>query len=329
MTSDKIKLYNTAAMTTAATLFPNIIGQDAAKRKMAFFIRGYEKTLVAPHLLLTAPKGTGKTLLAKAFARCLLDSETLKPKSFLELNCATIKNLRQFVEQIMNVHMNNNDITILFDECSELPKDVTMALLTILNPNKENMNEFSYEGYNFTIDFKRITFLFATTEPQDLFHALIDRLERVDLIDYTYEELAQILHLNLEHIKFPKDIFNRDILHHIAPTLRGNARAAQKMSKHIISYCEAKGISSFGEKDWLNLKKVLDILPFGMTNMEMKLLEVLKRDGMLRLYNLAAKMQMTRSAVQNGVEVYLQKLNLIEVTQNGRRLTDEGKEIFT
>jgi len=37
---------------------------------------------------------------------------------------------------------------------------------------------------------------------------------------------------------------------------------------------------------------------------------------------------MTRSAIQNGIEVYLQKLNLIEVTQNGRRLTDEGKDIF-
>ena len=51
-------------------------------------------------------------------------------------------------------------------------------------------------------------------------------------------------------------------------------------------------------------------------------------DAIHLVYNLAAKMQMTRSAIQNGIEVYLQKLNLIEVTQNGRRLTDEGKDIF-
>ena len=74
--------------------------------------------------------------------------------------------------------------------------------------------------------------------------------------------------------------------------------------------------------------KILDVLPFGMTKIELRLLETLKRDGMLRLYNLAAKMQMTRSAIMNGIEVYLQKLNLIEVTQNGRRLTKDGEKLF-
>ena len=144
--------------TTTTTLFNNIIGQDAAKRKLSFFIDGYEKKGHIPHVLFTAPKGTGKTLLAKELARNLLDPDTLKPKAFLELNCATIRNLKQFVEQIMNVYMSNNDITILFDECSELPKDVTMALLTILNPNKNNRNTFDYEGYSFVVDFKKVSF---------------------------------------------------------------------------------------------------------------------------------------------------------------------------
>ena len=71
--------------TTAANMFNNIIGQDAAKRKLSFFIQSYETKGHIPHVLFTAPKGTGKTMLAKELGRNLLDPDTLKPKAFLEL----------------------------------------------------------------------------------------------------------------------------------------------------------------------------------------------------------------------------------------------------
>ena len=73
-------------------LWPDIVGQDKAKRKLTFFNRGYNATRIIPHLMFIAPKGCGKTTLAKAMGRNLKSSEG-KTKTFFELNFSTIKNV--------------------------------------------------------------------------------------------------------------------------------------------------------------------------------------------------------------------------------------------
>ena len=311
-------------MTTTSNLFPTVIGQYPAKRKFEFYIKAFEKTGIVPNIMLTAPKGAGKTMLARAFARNLILPNTMQPKKYIELNCSTIKNLRQFVEMIMMPYMQNEEATILFDEGHMLPKDVTMALLTITNPNKHNSNTFSYEGADIEIDFKKLTFLFATTEPQEVFHALIDRMERIDLDDYSYDELGQILLLNTEKIKFSGDIVSK----HIAPALRGNGRAAQKMATNIKSYVSQNKTKTFKLSDWNELCRILDIMPHGLNKIELRYLRTLHREGTVRLYNLAAKLQMTRSAIQSDAEIYLQKLNFIDVSTHGRALSNDAKLMF-
>ena len=311
-------------MATTSNLFPNIIGQYPTKRKFEFYIRAFERTGIVPNIMLTAPKGAGKTLMARAFARNLILPATIEPKRYIEINSATIKNLRQFVDMIMIPHMMNTEATFLFDECHMIPKDVTIALLTITNPNKENFNTFSYDGQDIEIDFRKLTFLFATTEPQEVFHALIDRMERIDLDDYSYEELGQILLLNTGSIKFSGDVVSK----HIASTLRGNGRSAQKMASNIINYCAANNVRVFKKKDWDSLCNTLDIMPFGINKTELKYMRVLVKNGCTRLYNLAAKLQMTRAAIQSDAEIYLQKLNFIEVSTHGRQLTGDAKEML-
>ena len=233
--------------------FENIVGQDAAKKKLNFFLGGYKATGIVPHLMFVAPKGCGKTTMAKAFGKQLLarhDEDRIgRPKRFLEINCSTIKSVKQFFNQIVIPHINDKECTVLFDEASELPKDVTMALLTILNPNKENRTSFSYEDYVVDFDFSRQTFMFATTEAQQIFHALMDRTERVDLEDYTYDELGEIVKRVCEGKKF-----ENDILPDVATVLRGNARAAQKMANNIDVYLDAKKSKKFTRADWDKLK---------------------------------------------------------------------------
>ena len=127
-------------------LFPNIVGQDRAKKRLNFYLQGYNANGVMPHLMFIAPKGCGKTTLAKAMGKNMVSrKDTSKPKRFLEINCSTVKSVKQFFNQIVIPHINMQECTVLLDECSELPKDVTMMLLTVLNPNSENRTTFSYE----------------------------------------------------------------------------------------------------------------------------------------------------------------------------------------
>jgi Holliday junction resolvasome RuvABC ATP-dependent DNA helicase subunit len=243
-----------------------------------------------------------------------------KPKKWIELNCASIKNLNQFFTQIVVPHLTDCDATILFDECSELPKDVTMALLTILNPNKEYRTEFFYDDYMFECDFRKLTFLFATTEAQDVFHALMDRLDRVDLEDYSIDELSEIVKLNVPSIKF-----NGDVLSRMSETLRGNARGAQKISMKIMNYCAANKKKTFTVKDWHFFSAELDILPLGLNRIEYRIMQVLSEEKATRLTKLSAKIGLSKACLQRDFEMYLQKMSLIEITPEGRSVTTQGQ----
>jgi len=297
-------------------LFPDIVGQPNAKRVLDFFCRGYEKTSRIPHLMFVAPKGCGKTTMAKATARRLKSIN--KDKKYFEINCSTLKNVKQFFNQIVIPYMQDREATILFDECSEIPKDVTMALLTILNPNPDHQTSFSFEDYTVDFDFRQLSFMFATTETQSVFHALMDRLERVDLEEYSLSEMGEIVGMNLDLKIEPK------ALESISSVLRGNARAAQKMAQKIESYCEMNDTKVFKDSDWKKLSDILSIFPLGLNTTEILLLNILKDNKDCSLTNLAAKTGISKHAVQRDFEIYLQKHSLMDITTAGRNITAKG-----
>ena len=302
-------------------LFPDIVGQDKAKKKLKFFHRGYEASGIIPHLMFIAPKGCGKTMLAKAIGKQLKSNETGKAKRFLEINCSTIKNVKQFFNQVVVPHVANKECTVLFDEASELPKDVTMMLLTALNPNENNRNEFAYEDYVVDFDFRIHSFLFATTEAHKIFHALMDRCERVDLEEYSYGQLATIIGRQMKGVKL-----ENGVLEDIATILRGNARAAQKMANNMKTYLQAKKSKKFTKKDWEIMSDELGILPLGVNRIELIVLNALKQKKECSLTHLAAKTGLTPQCLRQDFEMYLQKMSLMEITTSGRALTKGGHD---
>lgn len=301
--------------------FPKIVGQKIAKRKLNFHLDNYQASNVIPHLLFIAPKGCGKTTLAKAAGQNMMNDETGKPKTFLEINCSTLKSVPQFVNQVVVPHIHDKEVTVLFDESSELPKSVTMMLLTVLNPNAENRTTFSFEDYVMDFDFRRQSFMFATTEAHKMFHALIDRCDRIDMEEYTYEELAKIILMNVAAIDLDCD---EDVLGEIAPVLRGNARAAQKMANNMKSYLQRTKGKKFTKKDWKALKHALGILPLGISRIELQILRALAEKKESSLTNLSAKTGLTVQCIRQDFELYIQKHNLMEITTGGRSLTSVG-----
>ena len=299
--------------------FPDLVGQHAVKKKLSFYLDAFEKTSQSPFLLMAGAKGLGKTEFAKAFAKNLSNQDGDK-RAFLELNCSTIKNNEQFFEQIFIPLIMDNEITILFDECHALPKDLTMAFLTIFNAESSARKVFEWNGMNFDFNFKQQTFIFATTETDKIFPPLKDRLTVVDFEPYNIEELAEIVKLCTSEIDFEDDC-----LKSVASTIRGNARSAVKRSKEIMLYCGAKEKNTFNSKDFEDLSDQVGILPLGLTHTEKQVFLILQEAGSATLTGLSAQLGLSKTCLQRDHELYLLNKNLMEIDCK-RKITAKGRK---
>jgi Holliday junction resolvasome RuvABC ATP-dependent DNA helicase subunit len=311
-------------------LFESVVGQEELKKKLSFYLRAYPETHIFPNTMLCASKGQGKSLVCREIAKQLIaygddgkplmkeDGITFKKKTFLEINASTIKSVRQFVNSVLIPNVDRAT-TIFFDEASEIKKDLTMSLLTILNPCQQNKNTFVFDEQVIDIDFRRTTFLFATSESHNVFGPLMDRLNRVNLQHYTGEDLQNIVQKSAPEVSF-KD----GILEKIATVVRGNARMCVKMANDIRTYLRHKTV--FGTNEWNDLSGILSIKPLGLSSVEIDLLHFLQsRPDGSSLTNLAARSGLSTEAVRRDYESFLQYCGLMAITPGkGRQLTKQG-----
>jgi Holliday junction resolvasome RuvABC ATP-dependent DNA helicase subunit len=305
-------------MKNKTSYFPEVIGQTSAKKKLSFLLDNYNRSNHVPNILFNAPKGSGKTLLAHKMGKNL-------KKNFVEINCASVKNLKQFCETFLLPTVVDKDVTIHMDEASELPKDVEMALLTILNPNDTHKTTFSYEEFQFDFDFRRQSWLFSTTEAHQIFPALKDRLKRIDLQAYSQQDLQGILALQLNKAKVK---FDNKVLPDIASVLRGNARQAVSMSNDIASFMFEKD-QKFTLDHWKEMRDALDILPLGISPGELHLLRLIALRSGSTVTQLSSETGMTRASLQRDGELFLMQHGLMDVrAQSLRHATAKGLRLL-
>jgi len=307
-------------------MFDSLIGQPEIKRQLEFYSNAYKKTSVVPFLLLNGAKGLGKTEFLKQFSKTLINEDG-KPRPMLELNSSTINNNQMFFEQIFMPIVQNNEVTLFFDECHALPKDLVMAFLSILNTERTPFKEFNWREFTFQFDFTKISMIFATTELDKLFPPLKDRLTILDFKPYKEDELSDIILGRLRDVEFEDGV-----LHSVASTTRGNARSAVKRAKEIETFCETNNSTLFGHAEWQSLRQILGIKPLGLSNTEIQVLEIMAQRGPSTLQTIAAVTGMSRTAIQRDAELYLLQRALMkingtrEITKAGMLVLEEIKD---
>lgn len=303
--------------------FNNLIGQESVKRQLTFHLEGHLARGRSPFLLLLGAKGLGKTSFAKAYGKELKDS--YKPEDggeleFVELNCSAFKNLESFLSAFKEGIEHRNTI-VLLDEVHCLKDELTNAFLTIFNPKKESKSEFWWEDVLYEFDFKKQTFIFATTESDKIFAPLKDRMTPVNFELYSQDELGRIIASSLKEISV-----DSETLALMATTVRENARQAIKLSEYVESYCASWEIDYFDMECFNDLSYQIDILPYGISRIEQQALEILNQ-GDCTLTSLAAKLGMSKTAVQRDHELYLLSKDFIEI-DGKRRITAKGRELL-
>ena len=303
----------------AKNYFEGVIGQTKVKNKLGFRLDSLKNNgAVIPHALFVGSKGDGKSHIVRAFARNLPDptDATKKHKTFYPLNGAAISSPKHLFEDIF-AKTQGEHATFFIDEAHDLPDKVETVLLTVLEPNKGNKTRYTWDDVEYVFDFREVTFLFATTEPNKMFHALRDRLDIIPLAAYSQRELGDIIELNIADAVD----FTKGLIMEMAGYVRQNGRSAARLAQDIL----ATGASKFSPPDWEKLRKTLNIAPKGLSPDEIRVLQVLKRDGDMSLGMLSSRIARQRTEVQHDIEPYLLALGFMAIDGH-REITKDGEK---
>jgi DNA polymerase-3 subunit gamma/tau len=228
--------------------FADVIGQEHVTQTLANAI---EQKRIAHAYLFCGPRGTGKTTIARIFAKCLNGAGGPKV-NFDEKDprCVEITEGRSLDVLEIDGASNNGveQVRELRETCKYAPANSPFKIYII-----DEVHMLSTAAFNALLKTleeppAHVKFMFATTDPEKVLPTILSRCQRFDLRRIP----AALITKHLAHIaKLEKVKIDEAALHAIARGADGAMRDAESTLDQLISFCggkieEADVLSMFG-----------------------------------------------------------------------------------
>ena len=306
--------------------FAGYIGNRAAVRRLKIecsVAMDSSPVSMPINLMLCGPGGLGKTELARRVARAL-------GLPFVDVPADTIRSVDKFLERIRATlaaaglqpeaagtdsglpRLRYPPLVVFLDEIHLLRKPD--QFLNLFEPSERRAVGTDEIG-----DLSAATFIGATTDKGELAAPFRTRFNMIDLEAYSAEEVAEILVPSFESA-------DRAFLVALANISRRNPRVALERAKEMRTHqrfdaasypLTLAGLRRIARETWM-------VDEHGLTNSDREYLKAL-RTGRRGFSNLAQLVPVGAEEIRTVIEPYLLQLGLINITRQGRELTELGR----
>lgn len=302
-------------------IFEEIIGQNTVKEMLSLYIDSYKQTNRLPIINFVGSQGGGKSFIVRKFREGLRRKDGSRPP-ILEINCATVKNARNFFDSVYPVWTNHSAV-LFCDELHALPVDLQSIFLSILEVKKDPIRNIEFDGANYEFNFEKISFIGATTDFQKILRPLQDRFRAINLEEYNEEELFEILQKNLENKIELSNCAKKDIM----SSFRGNPRDVVVKAEDLKTFSAAKQCNKITKEIWDSFSKVMGIKPYGLNSSEIMVIKAIGKLREASLTDISSITGFDRSLIQKSLEGILVRKGLMSV-DGKRRLTADGTRFY-